>query len=378
MSRPEMLSSQTILLCCNSVFGMVNFRGGVIRSLVSNGFRVIVVAPADAYVDELKAIGAVYIEWRLNGRGTSVKFEMSALLQLSAIYRSIRPDVAFHFTIKPVIYGAFVSRILSIPFISVVTGLGYTFINDNFVSRVARLMYRMTLRWSTEVWLLNEDDHQTLVAEGLLTCATVRMLPGEGIDISKFVPTDPVSTTLPKFLFVSRLIRDKGVFEYIEAARNLLNDGVKADFALLGTVDADKHAEITPEMVRAWEAEGIIKYLGTSKDVRPYISRSHCIVLPSYREGIPRCLLEASAMARPVIATNVPGCRDVVLDGKTGFLCDPQSAKSLAVTIKRFLVLTDAGRKKMGDQGRQFVCSHFDEKLILTQYVETLRKVLGN
>ena len=356
---------------------MVNFRAGIIRSLVATGNRVVVVAPSDAYVDDLKALGAEHVEWRLVGRGTHIPAEIAAILQLRSIYRNTRPDIAFHFTIKPVIYGAIACRSLKIPFVSIVTGLGYAFINDNWISEISKLLYRITLSWSKEVWLLNGDDRETMETQGLLRNANVRMLPSEGIDTTFFAPGNLISPKRLQFLLVARLLRDKGVFEFVDAARKLLKAGVEAEFALLGAVDADNPTAISLEIVRDWESEGVIKYLGVCRDVRPYISSAQCIVLPSYREGIPRSLLEASAMSRPVIATDVPGCRDVVLDGKTGFLCAPQSAEALASAIKRFLLLSDTEREKMGELGRAFVHANFDEKLILAQYKETIGKVIG-
>lgn len=333
-------------------------------------------APSDAYVDDLKALGAEHVEWRLVGRGTNILAEIAAIMQLRSIYRKTRPDMSFHFTIKPVIYGAIACRSLGIPFVSIVTGLGYAFINDNLVSGISKLLYRITLNWSKEVWLLNNDDRDTMEMRGLLRDVNVRMLPGEGINTTFFAPRKSVSPKKLQFLMVARLLRDKGVFEFVDAARKLLRAGVEAEFSLLGEVDSDNPAAISLEVVRDWESEGIIKYLGVCKDVRPYISSAQCIVLPSYREGIPRSLLEASAMARPVIATDVPGCRDVVLDGKTGFLCAPQSAEALASAIKRFLLLSNTEREKMGEQGRKFMCANFDEKLVFAQYEEAIKKII--
>jgi glycosyltransferase involved in cell wall biosynthesis len=372
--RPPSAPS-TILLCCNSVFGMVNFRGGIIRSLIAAGSRVIVVAPPDSYVDALKALGVEYVEWRIVGRGTRLLGELSGIRQLRAVYRDARPDIAFHFTIKPVIYGALVCRTLGIPFVSVVTGLGYAFINDNWVSRVAKLLYRATLRWSMEVWLLNEDDRQAMKAHGLLAGVDVRMLPGEGVDTVFFAPYDAKLGPRPQFLFVARLLRDKGVLEFVNAARLLRQAGIDAEFALLGAVDADSPTAISRAEVQAWEAEGIVTYVGITRDVRPHIAAAHCIVLPSYREGLPRSLLEASAMARPVIATDVPGCRDVVVNGETGYLCEARSADALAATMARFLNLAEEERKQMGMRGQQFVRERFDEALVQAQYNATLRRL---
>jgi glycosyltransferase involved in cell wall biosynthesis len=357
---------------------MINFRASVMRTLVNSGYRVVVVAPWDSYVENLKLIGVEYIKWNVGGRSTGLVSEIISLLQLFTIYRFIRPDVAFHFTIKPVIYGAFISRILKISFISVVTGLGYVFINDNWVSRLSKFFYRITLRASLEVWLLNKDDYEVLNNERLLAKVYVRLLPGEGVDVNFFSPLISIAKPRMQFLFLARLLRDKGVVEFVDAARLLRQSGINAEFTLLGPVDADNPTAITLDDLRKWQDEGVVRYLGTAQDVRPFISDADCVVLPSYREGLPRSLLEASSMERPVIATDVPGCRDVVVDGRTGYLCQARSATALALAMQRLHDLDEDQRRLMGSFGRKFVCEKFDESFVLKHYSTLLDKVFKN
>lgn len=365
--------NRTILFCCNSVFGMVNFRGGVIRHLVAQGHRVVVVAPPDEYVSTLVSLGAHYEEWQLSGRGTHLFSELSAIRQLDRIYRDVRPSVAFHFTIKPVIYGAIVARRLRIPFISVLTGLGYAFINKNWVSVAAIALYRYTLRWSFEVWVLNREDQRVMCQRDLLRSARIRLIPGEGVDTTYFCPGDAApQTSETRFLLIARLLRDKGVLEFVEAARMLRARGVHAQFALLGQADADSPTAIKREDVVAWEREGLLSYLGVAKDVRPFIQSADCVVLPSYREGLPRTLLEASAMAKPVVATDVPGCRDVVVDGVTGYMCRVKDASDFADKMERMVRVGPGERSVLGEQGRRFVSANFDERLVIGQYETVL------
>lgn len=367
--------ARVVLFCCNSVFGVVNFRSGIIRSLVQRGYRVVVVAPRDDHVEKLQSLGAEYVEWHLVARGTRLASEIGAIRRLRSTYRKVRPDLAFHFTIKPVIYGALAARSLRIPFVSVLTGLGYAFINVNWISRAATALYRLTLRWSREVWFLNVDDCEALKSRGLLTGVPIRMLPGEGIDTSVFHPTGRPTSTQPRFLLVARLLRDKGILEFVEAARLLRRRGTTAQFCLLGSVDADNPTAISRQEVDAWHAEGIVTYLGVAHDVRPYIAAADCIVLPSYREGLPRSLLEASAMGKPVIATDVPGCKQAVIDGATGLLCRPRDASHLAETMQRLLDMPQDERERMGCSGRNFVVEHFDEHLVVRHYFDVLGAV---
>lgn len=373
---PQKCAKKTIALCCNSTYAMLNFRGGVIRQLIAAGHRVVIVAPVDGHSHELKAMGAEQVEWNLLGKSTNVLSEIAAVRDLYTIYSQVMPDAAFHYTIKPVIYGALVCRLRRIPFISVITGLGYAFINDGLIAKIAKIFYKVTLRWSKEIWLLNGDDQQTMLSGGLVAERSVRILPGEGVNTTYFSPREMMEAKRPRFLLIARLLRDKGVFEYIEAARELLREGVEAEFALLGASDADNPTAITSEMVRKWESDGIVKYLGTCRDVRPFIDEAQCLVLPSYREGLPRSLLEAAAMARPVIATDVPGCRDVVIDGQTGFLCRARDVNSLTNAIKKFLSLSLGERRDLGKRGRQFVCEQFDEKFVIERYAKALENLL--
>ena len=363
----------TVLFCGNSLFGMVNFRGGVIRHLVAQGYRVVVVAPHDDYVGALVSLGAHYEEWRLSGRGTSVFSELRAVRQLGRIYREARPDLAFHFTAKPVIYGAVVAHRLGIPFVSVLTGLGYAFINKNWVSAAAVALYRYTLRWSLEVWLLNREDEHAMRHRGLLRGARIRLLPGEGVDTSHYCPGDSgPQNPQTRFLLIARLLRDKGILEFVEAARILRARGVPAQFDLLGQADADSPTAISLEDAVAWEREGLLSYLGVSNDVRPFIQSADCVVLPSYREGSPRTLLEASAMAKPVIATDVPGCRDVVVNGVTGYLCRVKDARDLAHKMEQMVLAGPIKRSTLGEQGRCFVSANFDERLVVDHYEAVL------
>lgn len=354
---------------------MVNFRSGIIRKLVDGGSRVVVVAPPDAYVDELKLLGAEYIEWSLTGRGTHIGSEASSVWHLARIYKAIRPDVAYHFTIKSVIYGSLVARLFNIPFVSVVTGLGYVFINRNWTSRIAISLYRATLRQSTEVWLLNSDDRAALDSLHLLDGVFVRMLPGEGVDTAFFAPRPSAPSKITRFLLVARMLRDKGILEYVECARRVKAEGHAAEFALLGPVGADNPTAVSMEQIDQWVAEGSVVYLGMARDVRPYIANADCVVLPSYREGLPRSLLEASSMGKPVIATQVPGCKDVVKDGVTGLLCRAQDASDLTEKVLSFLGLAEPERECMGDNGRSYVVEKFDERLILNHYRESLLRI---
>lgn len=376
------MKQQPIIFTCNSAFGVANFRGGVIRALASRGHKVVVVAPPDEVQQaRLQALGAEFEPWAVSGQGAGALGEWRALRALLAIYRRQRPALCFHFTIKAVIYGAMACRRLGLPCISVITGLGYVFLNRSWISSVARLLYRRTLAWSREIWFLNEDDRQTFERSALVGDVPVHMLPGEGIDLQHF-QGPPLAASAAEsggrcFLMVARLLVDKGVNEFVEAARLVRAQRPSTRFQLLGPAGADNPSAIPLERVRAWQEEGIIEYLGVAADVRPALMAADCVVLPSYREGIPRSLLEAAALQRPLITTDVPGCRELVLNGVTGLLCRVQDAGDLARQMLHIDSLPAAELSAMGQRGRALMAERYDERIVIGLYLEALARHLG-
>lgn len=364
---------RTVLLCCNSLWGLVNFRGRVIRALADDGHRVVLVAVPDIPVQRALDLGAEFVEWRVAPRGANPLRELIALAGLVRLYRSIRPDIAFHFTVKPVLYGALAARLAGTQAVAVVTGLGYLFLTPGLMQWTARWVYRAMLGSSREVWFLNSEDRTVFENAGLTRGLTVQTLPGEGIDLRHFgwQPLPPADGDFV-FLMIARLLRDKGVVEFAEAAREVRRRYPRARFRLLGPSYQANEMSVPLETVRAWETEGAIEYLGAAEDVRPAIAACHCVVLPSYREGMPRALMEASAMGRPSIATDVVGCRDVVVHGRTGWLCLPRDAHSLAHAC---ILAMEAGREellRMAESAREFAHATFDDQAIIQRYRSVL------
>lgn len=372
---------KTLVFCCNTTFAIVNFRSGVIRALIAQGHKVVVVAPPDDHVPAVFALGARFEPWSLDGRGTSIMQEIQAIRRLKKILSHIQPDLCFFYTIKCVLYGALACKRLRIPFISVITGLGYAFINETWVSHVARMFYRRTLKWSRELWFLNKDDHATFAQHGLLPPShPTRILPGEGVDTHHFdaLPLSASSSTPgPVFLMIARLLKDKGVLEYLEAAKQLKNKFPDARCQLLGESNVANPSAISRAEVQTWQDQGWIDYLGTTKDVRPLIAQADCVVLPSYREGAPRVLMEAAAMRRPLIATDAPGCRDMLIDGQTGFLCQVKNADDLTQKMIRFSQMPRTEWIDMGARGRVFIEQHYDESLVIQVYRSACTSIVG-
>lgn len=360
-----------IVLVSNSSWSIQNFRLGVLRGLRARDYEVMTVAPSDSGRAAFKALGCRMIDFPMAARGTNPFQDLWLMLRLARLYRRLRPDLAIHYTIKPNIYGTLAARLSGVPSLAVTTGLGYTFLTSGAVPWIARQLYRLSLRFPLQVWFLNQDDCREFIARGLVAAPRAGILDSEGVDITHFRP-------LPRqrqddqvhFLLVARMLWDKGIAEFVEAARFLRTAWPQARFRLLGPCGVANPSAIGREQLEAWQREGVIEYLGETPDVRDQIREADCIVLPSYREGVPRTLMEAAAMARPIIASDIPGCREVVRHGSTGLLCAARDAQALAAALEQFLRLPAAERARMGERGRDYALQRFDERRAIAKYLE--------
>jgi glycosyltransferase involved in cell wall biosynthesis len=363
-----------ILLTVNLAWNILNFRMGIVRALVQAGHDVSVLAPGDGAA--LEAGGVRHIPLEMDAKGLNPLSGLAMAARMTRHFREERPDVILSWTIKNNIFGAMAAQRIGVPFIPNVSGLGTAFLSGGALQFVAQTLYRRAFRPLDTVFFQNSEDRDLFTDRNLVTPAQAQLLPGSGIDLAHFSPA-PIPDTPPVFLMVARLLRDKGVAEFAQAARSVRARHADATFSLLGALDADNRSAIPEALLRAWEAEGIIRYLGTAPDVRPHIAAAHCVVLPSYREGAPRTLIEAAAMARPVIATDVPGCRAVVEDGVTGLLCEARNGNSLAEACMRFLELPAAARTAMARAGRARMESTYDETLVVQAYLAAIDRAVA-
>jgi glycosyltransferase involved in cell wall biosynthesis len=291
------------------------------------------------------------------------------------IYRRIRPDIILHYTIKPNIYGTFAASLLRIPVINNVCGLGTVFLNRGLVSWIALRLYKWAFRYPKKVFFQNPEDYKLFVDGGLVPAATADMIPGSGVDLNRFYKAPYTRNDRFTFLLISRLITDKGVFEFIDAARKLKAAGVDAHFQVLGPKDPLHKRGIDLRTIDHWVSSGLVEYLGTSEDVRPSIHQADCVVLPSYREGTPRTLLEAASSGRPIVATDVPGCQHVVANKHNGLLCKVRNADDLAEKMREMTIMTEQSLRLMGENGRRKAELEFDETKVIEKYVNTIRSV---
>jgi glycosyltransferase involved in cell wall biosynthesis len=366
-----------VAIVLNTSWNVYNFRMGLIKSLQENNYTVTVIAPRDEYTQKLIDCGCKYHELTMDSRGANVIKDLGLVFELYRIYKRLKPDVLLHYTIKPNIYGTVAARLLNIPAVNNVCGLGTVFLKKNLVSKIASFMYRTAFKFPKKVFFQNNNDRRLFVKNGLVKKEIADILPGSGIDLIKFKASHFKRNKKFTFLLVSRLIHDKGILEYIEAIKLLKANGVDAKYQILGPKDPKHKRGIESAIVDQWISSDIIEYLGTTEDVRGFINNADCIVLPSYREGTPKSLLEAASSAKPIIATNVPGCKDVVEHKYNGLLCKMKNAKDLAKKMQEMTSYNDESLKKMGQNGRLKVENEFDEKLVIDKYLVTIKELLA-
>ncbi len=369
-----------VLIALNSAWNLLNFRSGLIGALVAEGHDVVAVSPDDGYRSQLDLLGCRFHPVSMQTQGVNPVQDLNLLLQYVGIIRREKPDVVLAYTVKPNVYCSLAAHLLNIPVINNVSGLGAVFIGESWVTSVVKRLYRVAFSRSKVVFFQNDDDRRFFVDERLVNRSQTALLPGSGIDLFRFAfsPVDGLRKTAPfRFLLVARMLYDKGVREYVEAARRLKNDGRDVECCLLGFVDVENPAAIPREEIERWEGEGVVRYIGVSDDVRREIRDADCIVLPSYREGTPKTLLEAAAIGRPIVTTDVPGCREVVENGYNGFLCRVKDSEDLAEKMRRMFLISDEERRELAENGRKKTERQFDERFVIERYKKAIAEVVG-
>jgi len=368
-----------ILMTVNAAWNIWNFRRPVVEALLGDGHRVTVLAPPDDAVSKLEGLGCDMRSLEMSVKGLNPLEDMKLQRRFKRIFSEEQPDVVLSYTIKNNIFGARAARAVGVPFLPNVTGLGTAFLSGKLLQTVTEQLYRRSFSALPVAFFQNEDDRDLFFDRSMVRADQARLLPGSGIDLARFAPAAmPPAEGAPVFLMIARLLRDKGVLEFVDAARQIKARHPKARFQLLGAAGSENRSAIDRATLDAWVAEGAVEYLGTTSDVRPAIAAASCVVLPSYREGAPRTLIEAAAMARPVITTDVPGCRAVVDRDISGFLCDVRSAESLAAAIERFLALPSEAQQAMGQAGRGKMEREYDQTIVVDAYREAIARLVKN
>jgi glycosyltransferase involved in cell wall biosynthesis len=371
----EGLLNKKILFITNSSRTTYLARIGLIKKLINDGFSVSVASPEDEFVELLKKAGCKYYKVNIDVSGINPLKDIATFLALYKIIKKVKPELCLNYTIKPNIYGNMAASLQNVPVFSVVPGLGYSFISDGIVTVITKVLYKFSFPHVNKVIFLNNDDRNEFIKNRIVQKEKTVVIPGEGVDTDFFKPLKTERDYDRKvFLFYGRILKDKGFFEFVKAAQIIKNKRDNFVFNVLGFLDEPNPSAVSKEEMDQITSEGIVKYLGVAKDVRGFVADADCIVLPSYREGMPGVLLESMSMGKIVITTSVPGCKDAVCDCKTGFLCKIKSPEDLA---DKMLKVADMGKneiEEMGKSARSFVVQNYDEKIVANIILEMIRK----
>ena len=364
---------RTVVLSANSCWNLLNFRNALITGLQDAGYRIVAFAPVDANAELLRRRGITMHDMPMVRAGMNPLADARLLLRYFSALRKVRPAAYCGFTIKPNVYGAAAARFAGVPAINNVTGLGTTFLSQGIMWRFTARLYCWAFRRSHKVFFHNAEDLGIFIERGISRPGQGAVVPGSGVNLDEFTPEEDAETKGDaRFLFIGRAIRDKGIGEFIEAARLVRARMPKVRFQVLGNPDPGNPTSVTAETFQEWIEEGLIEHLGEHDDVRPFIRSATAVVLPSYREGMSRALLEGAAMGKPLVGSDVAGCRELVEDGVTGARCAPRDAASLAAAMERIARLPDTRLREMGRAARAKVEEAFGEDKVVDAYLQAL------
>jgi len=373
----EKKERKRIVLSSNTAFSIYNFRLHLMKALKEEGYEVIAVSPEDGkYSELLKKEFSFFAVKNLDRKGTNPIKDLKLFFEYFLLFRRLKPDLVINFTIKPNIYGSISAGLLGIPSISVITGLGYVFIRESWLTKLAKLLYWLAFRFNKAVVFQNSEDMKTLekLCEG--KCILVE---SSGVDLKHFDPELCKEAKKDEFtfLFVGRFLTDKGIYELIRAYEKLKKEKPKVKLIIVGSPDEGNPNSVSKGELEKWVKEGLIEWHGFQEDVRPFYCMADCVVLPSYREGIPRVLLEGMAMEKPIITTDAPGCRNVCVDGVNGFLVKPKDVESLYLAMKRMVEFGDEKLREFGKAGRRLAEEKYSVEKIVGEYINLIEAVLS-
>ncbi len=372
-SRPK------IALVANTAWNLHNFRTPLIELLVEQGFEVVCIAPKDGYEQYFSGLTNVRFVplLHLYRKGLSIIDNLLALREIYTILKAEKPDCVILYTVKPVIFGALAAARLHLKSIAAIEGLGYTATAGQWFRYFIFTLYRWALKQTQHVVFLNHDDATEFINRKVLSAEKAIIIKGTGIDMEHFKA--PISTPVHQtvFLFIGRLLSDKGIREFVGASEMMKTQAPNIRFQVLGKMDADNPTSIEEQELQQWIHAESIEYLGYTDDVRPFIEAATVVVLPSYREGMPRVILEGMAMGKPIITTNSVGCRDTVEEGVNGYIVSPENTTALYEAFLKFLSLSPEKQREMGENSRKKALSEFSNHQILPAYVALIKQTIG-
>ena len=360
-----------ILILANNDEGLYKFRKELIKKLLSMDNEVIASIPEGKWNTFIKQLGVKIITTKINRRGINPIKDLILFVQYLHIILSIKPDLVITYTIKPNIYGGMVCRLLHVPYAENITGLGSTFQKDNFIKRLVCVLYKLSCKCAKVVFFENEDNRQTFINNNLIRKEQACKLNGAGVNLEEYPYTEyPNENEATRFLFIGRVMKEKGVDELFEAARRIKEENKDVFFDVVGPME-EEYSSVIKEL----EDGGIIVYYGYQEDVRPFIARCHCFVLPSWHEGMANTNLECASSGRPIITSNISGCREAIEENVTGFLCIKKNPDNLYKMMKKFITLPYEERRAMGWNGRKYMEKVYDKNKIVERTIEFLKIV---
>lgn len=369
-----------IAITANTSWYLYNFRRNTIKNLIESGYKVLAIAPKDEYSARLEELGCFYNNINIDQGGTNPFKDIITIIDFYKIFKKNNIQCVLNFTPKNNIYSTLAARRMNIKVINNIAGLGILFIEENISSKMARFLYRISQKSATKIFFQNEEDRSLFLNSGYVPKEITDRLPGSGVDLTRFTVKTAPDDNIVRFLLIARMLYDKGIGHYIEAARILKQKyNQSVEFRLLGFLGVNNPSAVSESEMQSWVSEGIVTYLGVSDTVEEEIAQVDCMVLPSYyREGVPKSLLESGAMGKPIVTTDNVGCRETVDHGVNGFLCQPRSTESLASALELIIQISHEERLEMGLASRKKMAEEFDEKIIIDKYLLAVKDCLRN
>lgn len=355
-----------ILLLANHAIIIYNFRMELVQRLVADGYEVYLAAPYNELIDEIIKEKCIFKETHLERRSLDPFKDIQLIREYKKLYKEINPDIIFSYTIKPNIYGSLAARNADIPFVANITGLGSAMEKRGLLSSFVILLYKLAFRKVQRVFFQNRDN-LSFFEQHNIAVGKHKLLPGSGVNLERFTVQEYPQDDVVKFAFISRIMKEKGIEEYLHAACEIREKYSRAEFHICGFCE-----EAYEKKIAELQEKQIVTYHGMVKDIRTVLSGIHCVVLPSYHEGMSNVLLEASAAGRPCIATDIAGCKEIVMDSETGYLVEPKSSASLYEKIEKFMTLSFEEKKQMGLKARRLVEDSFDRQQVVDAYMKEI------
>ena len=356
-----------VLILANSSSGLYDFRNELIAEL-GKTCQVAASVPAEDKVDDLQSLGCRVIATDVDRRGMNPLRDLKLLMRYRKLLKEEKPDLVITYTIKPNVYGAMACRMGKIPYAANITGLGTAFQSEGLLRKLVIRLYRMALKKARVVFFENSANRQLFLDWRIVPEEKCCLLSGAGVNLQRYTQTPYPQSEKVRFLFMGRIMKEKGIEELTDAMKRLCEEGYNCALDVLGEAEEDY-----TELIAHCEERGWLYFHGYQLDVRPYIEQAHCFVLPSYHEGMANTNLECASMGRPVITTDIPGCREAVVENQTGLLCRPQDSQSLYEAMKRFLTMTAEQREQMGRFGRDHMEKNFDKRAVVKRTLQALK-----